>query len=428
MDTTTAFGLLMLFSTTVIIGYIGSLIFEKTKIPDAVWLLLFGVLIGPFLGMISRQSFIAFSPLLSAIAIVIILFDAGLNMNFYQVVREFPRSILLALLGIGFSMLCVGLLAQTFFGFSMLQGLLLGAIVGGISSPVVISITKGLKIKESVKTLLNLESVFTDPLCIIISIVIIETIVSSISGSVIVHNIFSAFSIGAVVGILAGLIWLFVLDLLKQKPFDYMLTLAILFVLYVFTETIGGSGAIVALFFGLVLGNAKVFSSILKLDKELKLDYLMKRFQSEISFFVRSFFFVFLGAIVMINQALLVYAIIISATLVAIRFVVVQISTIKMNLARPEMNTVRVMAARGLAAAVLAQLPLAYNLPGAEIFPDVVFVVILTTVIYTTFAIKFSFMKTAEEKEKEQKGEKEETVSKKVNEILAAKEKKEAER
>ena len=99
-----------------------------------------------------------------------------------------------------------------------------------------------------------------------------------------------------------------------------------------------------------------------------------------------------------------------------------------MNLARPEMNTVRVMAARGLAAAVLAQLPLAYNLPGAEIFPDVVFVVILTTVIYTTFAIKFSFMKTAEEKEKEQKGEKEETVSKKVNEILAAKEKKEAER
>ncbi|OYT57429.1 MAG: hypothetical protein B6U68_01880 [Candidatus Aenigmarchaeota archaeon ex4484_14] len=423
MDTVSAFGILMLFSATVVIGYVGSLIFEKTKIPDAVWLLLFGVLIGPFLGVVSRESFIAFSPLLSAIAIVIILFDAGLNMNFYQVVREFPRSILLALLGIGFSMLCVGLLARAFFGFDLLEGILLGAIVGGTSSPVVISITKGLQIKDSVKTLLNLESVFTDPLCIIVSIVIIETIISNISGTVIVHNIFSAFSIGAVIGIISGFVWLFVLDALKQRQFDYMLTLAVLFMLYVFAETIGGSGAIVALFFGLVLGNAKIFSNMLKLGKELKLDYLMKRFQSELSFFVRSFFFVFLGVIVTINHGLITYSIVIAATLVIVRFLVVQISTTGMHINPLEMNTMRIMSPRGLAAAVLAQLPIVYGLPHAEIFPDVVFIVILTTIIYTTFAVKLSFKNEERERKRVEKnaGDK---VSEKIDKILAAEERK----
>ncbi|RLI96781.1 MAG: hypothetical protein DRO96_02310 [Candidatus Aenigmatarchaeota archaeon] len=423
MDTISAFGILMLFSATVVIGYVGSLIFEKTKIPDAVWLLLFGVLIGPFLGVVSRESFIAFSPLLSAIAIVIILFDAGLNMNFYQVVREFPRSILLALLGIGFSMLCVGLLARAFFGFDLLEGILLGAIVGGTSSPVVISITKGLQIKDSVKTLLNLESVFTDPLCIIVSIVIIETIISNISGTVIVHNIFSAFSIGAVIGIISGFVWLFVLDALKQRQFDYMLTLAVLFMLYVFAETIGGSGAIVALFFGLVLGNAKIFSNMLKLGKELKLDYLMKRFQSELSFFVRSFFFVFLGVIVTINHGLITYSIVIAATLVIVRFLVVQISTTGMHINPLEMNTMRIMSPRGLAAAVLAQLPIVYGLPHAEIFPDVVFIVILTTIIYTTFAVKLSFKNEERERKRVEKnaGDK---VSEKIDKILAAEERK----
>ncbi|MCD6558080.1 MAG: cation:proton antiporter [Candidatus Aenigmarchaeota archaeon] len=423
MDTVSAFGILMLFSATVVIGYIGSLIFEKTKIPDAVWLLLFGVLIGPFLGVVSRESFIAFSPLLSAIAIVIILFDAGLNMNFYQVVKEFPRSILLALLGIGFSMLCVGLLARAFFGFDLLEGILLGAIVGGISSPVVISITKGLQIKDSVKTLLNLESVFTDPLCIIVSIVIIETIISNISGTVIVHNIFSAFSIGAVIGIISGFVWLFVLDTLKQRQFDYMLTLAVLFMLYVFAETIGGSGAIVALFFGLVLGNAKIFSNMLKLGKELKLDYLMKRFQSELSFFVRSFFFVFLGVIVTINHGLITYSIVIAATLVIVRFLVVQISTTGMHINPLEMNTMRIMSPRGLAAAVLAQLPIVYGLPHAEIFPDVVFIVILTTIIYTTFAVKLSFKNEERERKRVEKNAGDE-VSEKIDKILAAEERK----
>jgi len=47
--------LFTLFGMTIIVGYVGSLIFDKTRIPDIIWLFLFGLLVGPFLGLVDPQ-------------------------------------------------------------------------------------------------------------------------------------------------------------------------------------------------------------------------------------------------------------------------------------------------------------------------------------------------------------------------------------
>ena len=371
-------------------GYIGSLIFYKTKIPDVIWLLLFGLIVGPLLSLVNTSMYISISPLLAAAAIAIILFDAGLNMDFYQTIKNFSRSMIFSVLGVTFSMVSVGLLAWTVFGFDLITGLLIGVILGGTSFPIVDAIVKSVKVRESVGSILRIESIITDPLVIVIAIALMNVIVPPSGGSEFsaVQSLLSAFSVGAFVGIFAGFAWLYMLRILKGKPFDYMLTLGIIFILYVFVESNGGSGAIASLVFGLVLGNGNTFAKILKIKKRLEFDVSMKNFQAEVTFLMRSFFFVLLGIVVVIKPEYIVYGLITSLALIIIRLVVVFIGTKNMSLDRVEKNLMRITIPKGLAAAVMAQYPLTYGIPGAEMISSIVFVVLLTTVIYATVSSK----------------------------------------
>lgn len=381
------FSLLVLFAITIVVGYVGSLIFDKTRIPDIIWLLLFGLTVSAF-GLIDRNLFVVISPFLAALALLVILFDAGLNMDFYQMIRGAPRGMLLAVIGITLDTMGVAAIGMFVMGMDLLHALLLGIIVSGTSSPIVVSIVSRLRIRPGIKTLVNLDSIFTDPLVIVLAIALLNVSVQANTPYTAASGIMGAFSIGAVVGMLLGIVWLFALDRLKGKPFDYMLTLAVLFLLYTVVESVKGSGAIAALFFGLVLGNGAAFSRMLKLEKRFTVNHLLLSFQSEVSFFIRSFFFVYLGLIAVVNAQLLIYGVAISAVLIVLRLVAVEIATVRMKLSGMEKAIMRIMVPRGLAAAVLAQLPATYGIQGAEVYANVAFVVILATVIYTTIATK----------------------------------------
>lgn len=246
-------------------------------------------------------------------------------------------------------------------------------------------------VRSKVKTILNLDSILTDPLVIIVSIALINTITLGAAGNSPVRDILSAFSIGAVIGLIVGLVWLFALDKLRGKPFDYMITLAVLFLIFVGVELAGGSGAIASLAFGIVLGNGHSFSIMLRFRKKFAVDDVLRHFHNEVSFFIRSFFFVFLGIIISIDQSFVLYGILIAAALIAIRVVVIQVASVGMSLTSQEKNLMRIMTPRGLAAAVVSQLPGLSGIPGGEIFSNITFVVILATVIYTAVATKVIF-------------------------------------
>ncbi|MFC2142986.1 cation:proton antiporter [Candidatus Aenigmatarchaeota archaeon] len=385
-------GILAIFGFTIMIGYIGSLIFNKTRIPDVFWLLLFGFFLGPILGFADRQMFLLVTPFLSSIALLIILFDAGLHLNFYQLIRGAPRSTLLAIVNIVLGTFVIGGISIYIFNTDMLTGLLIGVMLGGTSSPIVLSIVNKLSIRSQIKTLLSLESIFTDALVIVIAIALMNIIAFTEIAVSPVQAVVSSFSIGAVFGLFFGILWLFVLEKLKGKSFDYMLTLAALFLIYVSVEVLAGSGAIASLLFGMVLGNGKIFSNIMKTRMMVGADHLLKTFQSEVSFFIRSFFFVLLGIIFVFTSdfvVILFYGVFISLILIVLRFVAVQFSVIKMKVDKHDMNMMRIMTPRGLAPAVLAQIAFTYAIPGAELISNIILVVILITVLYTSFSVRF---------------------------------------
>lgn len=384
------FSILTLFGFTIVVGYVGSAIFEKTKIPDVIWLLLFGIIagiFGPEFGL-NRDMFITLSPFLAALALIIILFDAGLNMDFYQMINSFSRAATLAILGSALVILSVGVIASYFFQLSLIYGLILGSIIAGTCSTTVTSMARGINLGPKAKNMISLESVLTDPLVVVLTIALLNIATQTGSAYSPLQGILSAFSIGAVVGMFTGILWLFILDKLKGKQFDYMLTLAALFLIYVFVESFQGSGAIAALSFGLVVGNGLAFAKILRVKKKLGVNHLLKTFQSEVSFFIRSFFFMYIGLIATVNMTYFFYGLIITGILILTRLIAVQVSTIGMKLSRVEKNIMRSMVPRGLAAAVLAQLPLTFKISGAEIFSNIIFIVIIATVVYTTIAVK----------------------------------------
>ena len=174
---------------------------------------------GPLLKIIEPSGFSSVAPLFSSLALLIILFDGGMNLNLYKVLDESPKALLLGFLNVLLSMAITTAFTSIVLGWGLLYGLLLGTIVGGTSSSIVLSFTQRLRASERVSTLLSLESVFTDAIVIVVSITILDLLVEAKSASLIIvsQKIASALSIGVVFGLICGVIWLKIINSIKDN-------------------------------------------------------------------------------------------------------------------------------------------------------------------------------------------------------------------
>ena len=381
-------------SIAVAIGFLGERLFKKTGIPDVIPIMVLGLLVGPILNLINPDPLVAMAPLFGSIALLIILFNSGLNLDFYAVIKQAPRAAMLAIMTFGLGTLSTMVIAIYVLKMEPMLGILLGTILGGSSSIIVIPYLQQMKVGERVKTILSLESTITDILAVVATLTIIKVIQIGATGSEtmpITQMISSSFSIGIVTGLLLGLIWLWVFPKISKDSYNYMMTLFIAFLTYSITEFLGGSGPLSALVFGLILGNGRSMSQIFKFDKQVTINTDITRFNSEISFLVRSIFFVYIGIIATIGDIqLTIVGIGIALLLLSSRLVAAPIVTWKTKIEK-QRNMIIVMFPRGLGAAVLASLPFTMGIPNTEIFVNVVFVVIFATIAITvagTFTIK----------------------------------------
>ncbi len=264
---------------------------------------LLGLLIGPiaarYLGIviISPQALNIVTPYVATLALVMILFDGGLNLNLEAMLKKLGISVVHTTVTFLLSVLVVVIVTHLVFGYPLVVGLLLGAVVGGTSGAVVVTLVRKMHIHEDTKMILVLESVITDVLCVVLALAMVEFISDGPGASLtsVLPRLAAGFSIGIVVALAVGVVWLKAITRLSGKPFAYMVTLAMLLVLYAAVEMVGGSGVMAALVFGLVLGNHDEISRMFKMKPGLFLDDKIKHFQSELAFVLRTFFFVLLG-------------------------------------------------------------------------------------------------------------------------------------
>ncbi|MFQ6107621.1 MAG: cation:proton antiporter [Thermoplasmata archaeon] len=420
----------------IFIGFFARLIFEKTKIPDILFLVILGLFLGPFLinmfeiELVPKYTLDLVTPPFAALALAMILFDGGLNLSFELVVRKLKVSLIHTMTAFILTMLTISLVAHFVLGYPITVGLLLGSILGGLSGAIAVTTVRIMRLDEDTRTILILESVLTDVLCIVVSLSIIEYLKGGANSGpeVALGSLVAAFSIAVFIGAVFGIIWLFVLTRLYGKPFSYMITLAALLLLYGGIEYVGGSGAMAALVFGIVLGNKDEFGSFLRTKTKFHLDEKIIQFNSELSFLMRTFFFVLLGlsfsfsitasvdvfsripflsGLDYTSTLFLIGAVLIFVVIVLSRYVNSFLTITLHPKSKDDQMTLTTMMGRGLAAAVLATL--AFSIPAftdpanpgyaryhdlmapyESQFLNMSFLIILTTVIATTIGVFLS--------------------------------------
>lgn len=390
---------LILSGFIILLGFLGNYLLERTGFPDMILLIVLGIAIGPLLRLVEPSSVMSLSPYLAALALVFILFDGGLAMNLYRVFAESPRAMIFAVLDF-----CLSVLVTTLFmkyliipDKDWLYSMLFGTILGGSCSVIVVSLASKIKMREKSSTILTLESVITDILCIVFSLVIIEVALKgSVEPTAIGQSIASRFSTGIVFGIIFGIVWLSILRRIVKAPYAYMLTLGVVLLAYAISETLGGSGSLCSLVFGMILGNEREIYRMFRMESPpyALIDEGLKRFESEIAFLLRTFFFVYIGLIVTLSDFNAAIAgIIISLLLLAARFIAVRISTLRCSEVAKDRSMMSILLTRGLAAAVLATLPTQYAaqnpvfLELASLYADIAVFVILSTAVMVTVGI-----------------------------------------
>jgi cell volume regulation protein A len=399
------------------IGYLGEIIAKKFAIPSALLLLIIGYGLR-VTGQVEPIGLLGIQELFSALALIVLLFDGGLSLNIYEIIFKSKGVMIMSVLTTVLGILCSALLF-TVFGMDPLLGAIMGAIAGGIGSTTTIAMVKHLSIPNSIKNFLTLESSITDVFSIILTIVLTQALISgAIDVQIIGQGILSKFSVGVFLGLGIGIVSLITLAKL-EKGYKYMMTFAIVLALFGITEILSGSGAIAVLVFGVVFGNEPSISKIFRLKTSGK-TMKLREFQTEVSFFIRTFFFVFLGIIVTVGS---LGNFIIALGLVLIFYVIRGLSVRISTLNSPLYEFRRLLTAvgpRGLATAVLATYPilmvqsamiadpsnqnLLKLLPQVEGVSEISFYIILLSIIATTIAVPI--IMNGKKKEKDNKDNK----------------------
>ena len=378
--------ILLAAGVVIFLGVAGEAFFKKTGIPDVAFLMILGVIIGPVLGIIQPEAVIQIVPYFAAVALIIIMFDGGLNLDLKQMVKTAHFSFTLAILGFILSVTIATLAVHYALDWSWIESILLGTIVGGSSSVIVFGLVRNIRISEETKNMLSFESALTDILSTIIAFILFEAILlGQFDLQVLEETLGRAIVVGLVLGFGVGIPWMYVSTKLGNAQHAYMLTLGILFVLFFLANSFGESGALTALVFGLMLGNRSHLARILKFKlPRIELDYPT---HNQITFLIRSFFFVFVGLMASLGQY--EYAILGVGITIAIYVgrIIVTKTTLTKRFSLLDRRVTRSMIPRGLAAAVLATFPLTLGLPNAEAYPQIIFFIILTSVIITTIGI-----------------------------------------
>ena len=378
--------LLLAASVVIILGVLGEAFFKKTGIPDIAFLMVLGVVIGPVFGIIQPEAVIEIVPYFAALALIIIMFDGGYNLHIGNVLKTAHFAIVLVILGFAVSVGIVAAFGHYGLGWEWMDSILLGAIVGGSSSIIVFGLVRKLRISDEAKSMLSFESALTDIFATIIAFILFEAILSGqYNLDLFGQTIGRAVAVGLILGFGVGIPWMFFISKLTNAQHNYMLTLGVLFLLFFLANSFGESGALTALVFGLMLGNKKYL--VQKLKIKLPDNTIDNSLHRQVTFIVRAFFFVFVGLLASFGQIeYVIFGIMAAVAIYAGRVIITHTALVK-GFSKLDKKVTSVMIPRGLAAAVLATIPLTMGLQNGEAYPQIIFFIILTSVIITTIGL-----------------------------------------
>lgn len=370
--------LVLIGAVLLLLGVLAGRLSAALGVPSLVLFLAVGMLAGsegiggiPFDNAYAAQA-------IGVTAMVFILFAGGMDTPVARIRPVLGPGIALATVGVILTAAVVGLFAAWVLRLPIVVGLLMGAVVSSTDAAAVFSIlrARSTRLREPLEPLLELESGSNDPMAVILTVGLIglitapDTSLLSLAGMLVQQMV-----LGAAVGLGGG--WLGVRLInglrLQQEGLYPVATVALAGLSFGGAAVIGGSGFLAVYLAGILLGNS---------------DFIHKgslvRFHDGLAWLMQVAMFLTLGLLVFPSQlwavALPSLAIAVFLILVA-RPVAVYLSLLPFRLSGRENALVSWVGLRGAAPIILATFPLLAGLAEAQLIFDVVFFVVITSVL-----------------------------------------------
>ncbi|HLT12481.1 MAG TPA: potassium/proton antiporter [Marinobacter sp.] len=365
---------ILLAAILILFGILSSKLSARLGLPVLVLFLLTGMLAGESgIGGIEFDNPIA-AHALGTLALALILFDGGLQTPISSVKLVWKPASILATLGVLITAVITGLAAAMILNLSILEGILIGAIVGSTDAAAVFSLLRnaGVHINRRLKSVLEIESASNDPMAIFLTVGLLEVLVNDMKLGVGMLQLFvMQMGIGALVGLGMGWLSVVVVNRIKLVASGLYPIMVGTFGLLAFgiAANLGGSGFLAIFIAGVIIGNHRMV-----FQRSTYLFHDGMAWLSQITMFVVLGLLVNPEALLDVWMEGLLVAVVL--TLVARPLAVAPMLALFGFNAR-EMTLVSWVGLRGSVPIILAIFPLVFDLPGAALIFNVVFFVVL---------------------------------------------------
>jgi NhaP-type Na+/H+ or K+/H+ antiporter len=373
----------------IFVGHFLADLFQRAKVPDVLILMLAGIIIGPALDVVTPADFGKVGGVFTTLALIVILFEGGIHLNVRHLATAAGDTLAVTLATYAITALGFAFLADWLLPVDFMTAALVGTILGGTSSAVVVPLLRVLKVAPRPGTVLFLESALTDVLVIVLALGLMQALAAQQTGAgaafggvELAGAVAQSFLIAGLIGAAGAFVWSAILDRVRRVPNTVFTTFAYVFILFGVAELLGYSGAIAALVFGVAVTN---FAN-LPLGKlfTFRLAAFAPHEQAvfaEAVFLVKTFFFVYLGVSMTFGDLRAVTAgLVLAAAAFVGRAVVVRlVGPAEMD--RRDALLMIALIPKGLAAAVVAALPIQMGLQGATVVQSTVYAAVFFSIV-----------------------------------------------